>query len=322
MCSSRKLKQGLLVEDNKHTDDFSYVELTPSQKKIIYSSGKPLDPAHCIIDVLRSSHVRIPCRLSIETIINLSENGVPNTVFIDLLRQGLKELVQPLLEWEGPDAMRNLWCNMRRLGGVMSARRAREEPGLARVKGYLEHSSEDDSELEDEDGFKLLETTEQQSSAWWRDEISGCPSSLEETVMCLIDSGFTPQNCPTLRSKLEKVIKGYVKSSIKKYRINVPMSASAFIIPGKISGVVALSGFAEGFFFIPDTLGILEPGEIFFKHSKNGFQTLDGLGTDVLLGTVLVTRYPCKLPTDIQKVCRNIWQYIYIALSVDTVEGG
>jgi hypothetical protein len=79
------------------------------------------------------------------------------------------------------------------------------------------------------------------------------------------------------------------------------MSASAFLIPGKISGAVALLN-AEGFVLLQDTLGILEPGEIFFKHSKNKFQTLDGLGTDVLLGTVLVTRHPCKLPTDIQKV--------------------
>jgi RNA-dependent RNA polymerase len=111
---------------------------------------------------------------------------VPKTVFLDLLHQGLKELVEPLLEWEGPDAMRSLWCNMRRLGGVLSARRAREEPGLARVKGYSysEHGPEEDSsELEDEDGFDTTE--EEKSSAWWRDEISGCPSSLEETVMCL-----------------------------------------------------------------------------------------------------------------------------------------
>ena len=240
--------QGLLVEDIKNADDFSYVGLTPSQRKIIYPSGRPLDPAHCIIDVLRSSHCRIPCRLSVETIINLSENGVPKTVFLDLLRQGLEELVEPLLEWEGPDAMRNLWCNMRRLGGVMSARRAREEPGLSRVKGYSEYGpEEDDSELEDEDGFELSDKTEQKSSAWWRDEISGCPSSLEETVMCLIDSGFTPQNCPVLRRKLERVVKGYVKNYIKSYRINVPMSASAFIVPGKISDVVPLSSFAEGF---------------------------------------------------------------------------
>lgn len=231
-------KQGLLVEDIKNADEFAYVELTPSQRKIVYPSGVIPDPAHCIIDVLRSSHAKSPCRLSVETIVNLSENGVPKTVFLDLLRQGFKELIEPLLEWEGPDAMRNLWCHMRRCGGVMSARRAREDRGLARVKGYSEYDSDSD-ENDDEDGFKLLDATEQRSSAWWRDEISGCPSSLEETAMCFIDSGFTPQNCPVLRSRLEKVIKGYVKNYVKKYRIHVPMSASAFIIPGKMD-VIAL----------------------------------------------------------------------------------
>ena len=274
------------------------MELTPSQKKIAYPSGVTPDPAHCIIDVLRSSHAKSPCRLSVETIINLSENGVPKTAFLDLLRQGIKEMIEPLLEWEGPDAMRNLWCSMRRYGGVMSARRAREDAGRARVKGYSEYESEE-IELEDEDGFTILDTTDQQkSSAWWGDEISGCPSSLEETVMCLIDSGFTPQNCPVLRSKLEKVVKGYVKNYIKTYRIDVPMSASAYIIPGKC--ICCCYPLLKG--LLLDTLGILEPGEIFFKHSKNKFRTLDGLGTDVLLGTVLVTRHPCKLPTDIQKV--------------------
>ena len=38
----------------------------------------------------------------------------------------------------------------------------------------------------------------------------------------------------------------------------------------------------------------------------------DGLGTDVLLGDVLITRYPCKLPTDVQKVCKNIYRHLYI----------
>ena len=237
-----------MVEDIKNVDDVSYAELTKSQRKIVYPSGGLLDPAHRIIDVLRSSHVRTPCRLSVETIVNLSENGVPKKVFLDLLHQGLKAMVEPLLEWDGPDAMRNLWCNMCRLGGVMSARRAREDPGLARVKGYSnsEHGlDEDDSE--DDDG--LFDTTEEEkSSAWWRDEISGCPSSLEETIMCLIDSGFTPRDCPTLRTRLERIIKVHVKNYIKSYRIDVPMSASAFLIPGKISGLIVLFNFAEGFY--------------------------------------------------------------------------
>jgi RNA-dependent RNA polymerase len=224
-------------------DDFSYVELTPSQRKIVYPSGVLPDPAHRVIDILRSSHVRTPCCLSVETIINLSENGVPKKVFLDLLHQGLEELVEPLLEWDGPDAMRNLWCKVCRIGGVMSARRAREKPGLARVKGYVysEHGREEDNS-EDED--EIFDTTEEEkSSAWWRDEISGCPSSLEETVMSLLDSGFTPENCPILRKKLWRVTKGHVENFIKAYRIMVPMSASAFLIPGKISGLVASSVF-------------------------------------------------------------------------------
>lgn len=120
----------------------------------------------------------------------------------------------------------------------MAARRAREEPGFARVKGYSysEHGSE---EVESDDEDDIFNTTEEEkSSAWWRDEISGCPSSLEETVMCLIDSGFTPQNCPILRTKLERVIKTHVRSHIKMYRIDVPMSASGFLIPGKINDLI------------------------------------------------------------------------------------
>ena len=161
-------------------DDFSYVELTPSQRKIEYpslASGVLPDPAHRIIDILRSSHVRTPCRLSVETIINLLENGVPKSVFLNLLHQGLEELVEPLLEWDGPDAMRNLWCRVCRVGGVMSARRAREEPGLARVKGYLytEHGPEEDDSEDEDEIFDTTVTEEEKSSAWWRDEISGCP---------------------------------------------------------------------------------------------------------------------------------------------------
>ena len=253
MKLTQTAKQGLLVEDNRNVDDFSYVELTYSQRKINYPSGVPLDPAHRVIDILRSSHVRTPCRLSVETIINLSENGVPKKVFLDLLHQGLQELVDPLLEWDGPDAMRNLWCKLCRIGGVMPARRAREEPGLARVKGYAySEPGRDEDDLEDEDDlFDTTDRDEEKSSAWWRDDISGCPASLEETVMCMIDSGFTPQNCPALRKKLERIIKNHVESFIKAYRISVPMSASAFLIPGKISGLIALFDFkfADRFYF-------------------------------------------------------------------------
>lgn len=168
-----------------------------------------------------------------ETIINLWENKVPKEAFTDLLRQGLTQLIEPLLDWDSGVAMRRLWCNVCRLGGVMAARQARENPGTARAKGFSERDK-DENELEDEDGLSDFDINEQaqRSSAWWGDEISGCPSSLEETIMYLIDSGFVPKECPVLRDKLHKFIKSRVKDYIKSYRIDVPLSASAFLIPG------------------------------------------------------------------------------------------
>lgn len=185
-----------------------------------------------MIDVLRSAHSKTPCRLSVETIICLAENGVPKSAFLNLLKQGLEELVAPLLTWDGDKAMKALWCTLRRLGGVHAARKAREDAGLARVKGYSERDAEE-IELDDEDGFEQMEALQQKSSAWWEDETSGCPSALEETVMYLLDAGFTPFDCAILRAKLEKVIKKSVKNYVKAYRIDVPMSCTAWLVPGK-----------------------------------------------------------------------------------------
>lgn len=222
--------QGLLVEDKDDKSEIPRVQLRPSQIKIRYSREGELDRAHLAIDVVRASHSRSPCRLSVETIINLAENKVPKEAFIKLLKQGLDELVGPLLSWDNLKDMQALWCTLRHLGGVMAARKAREDAGMARVNGYSERDVEE-IEDDDEDGFHQ-DVLEQRSSAWWGDEISGCPSSLEETVMCLLDSGFTPRNCAVCCSKLEKIVKKSVKNYIKSYRIDVPMSATAFLVPG------------------------------------------------------------------------------------------
>lgn len=222
----------MLVLAGKDDPDTPRIWLRPSQIKINYPSESPLDPALLVVNVLRSSHLKTPGRLSAETIINLAENGVSHTVFTDLLRAGLEERVAGLTTWEGHDAMQQLWVNVSRCGGVMNARRAREAGGEARAKGYGEREAED-VEIEDEDDLEQQDNAlRQRSKAWWTDEISGCPSSLEETVMVLLDSGFTPQNCAVLRSKLQTVVKKTINSYVLKYRIDVPMSCTAFLVPG------------------------------------------------------------------------------------------
>jgi RNA-dependent RNA polymerase len=51
---------------------------------------------------------------------------------------------------------------------------------------------------------------------------------------------------------------------------------------------------------------ILEPGEIYFKSSKRNLKAPDGTEIDIVLGDILITRHPCKLPTDVQKVCDTV----------------
>lgn len=51
---------------------------------------------------------------------------------------------------------------------------------------------------------------------------------------------------------------------------------------------------------------VLESGELFFKSSKRNLRTADGLETDTIMGDVLITRHPCKLPTDVQKVGQHL----------------
>lgn len=217
--------------ENEETTPHAFIR--PSQRKIQYPTDEGLDPTLRIIEVIRFSHMRSPARLNSEVMINLAENGVPHGVLTQLLRDGLDKQIAGLLSWDGPDAMLNLWCNVSRLGGVMAARMAREAPGEARSKGYADRDNED-AESDDEDELEQPHVSER-STAWWADQISGCPSSLDECVMLLLDSGFTPQNSAVLRAKLKEVVKRTIDNYVVRLKIEVPFSCTAFIIPGTSS---------------------------------------------------------------------------------------
>jgi hypothetical protein len=187
------------------------------------------------MDILRTSYMKSPARISPETIINLAENGVPHRVFVDLMKANVANIIAGLTTWEGPDAMYELWLNVERAGAVCFARRAREAAGESRVRGFGDRQIDEDDDDEDEDEEKIDsfdKALDQHSSAWWADHISGCPSSLEETVMVLLDSGFTPQECPILREKLKQVVTTKVKSRTQNYRYDIELSTTAFVIPG------------------------------------------------------------------------------------------
>ncbi|KAG6336122.1 hypothetical protein ID866_2960 [Astraeus odoratus] len=272
--------QGLLIihpDPSTSMSDIPGVWLRPSQIKIHYHSGFTLPKGQVTIDVLRSSHIRYPSSLAAEILVNLAENGVPHDIFIDLMKENVDGMIDKFLGWEGPDAMFRLWYNVAAAGGVVAARKAREMGGEARMRGF----SEKDEEDEDEDDLDNFQDSPQ-STAWWADEISGCPSSMAETILVLLDAGFTPQECPFLAEKLKNFIRSSVKAFLKHPKLEVPMSCSAWIVP--------------------DPSGTLAPDEVQILAKDAKFSLPGDTLSHFVLGDVLLARYPCKLPTDIQKV--------------------
>jgi RNA-dependent RNA polymerase len=169
-------------------------------------------------------------QISREMIINLSENGVSPDVFTKLFCQSMHDTISPLLDWNGQDAMPQLWANVSQEGNVVAGRIARESAWTARARGLQDYDHDASSEDEEVDS----DISSSHSTAWWGDDISGCPSGLEETVMTFLDSGFHPATNPILAEKLRIIAKKAVKSCMSKYRVTVPMSCSALIVPGML----------------------------------------------------------------------------------------
>ncbi|KDQ11268.1 hypothetical protein BOTBODRAFT_177510 [Botryobasidium botryosum FD-172 SS1] len=265
--------KGLLLLDPEPDQEHPMVWVRDSQVKM--KLGQP-DRAQLTLDLLRSGHFKGPANLSAETIINLSHNGVPISIFIDLMTNALKEEVALLTSWHGPNAMLQLWNAVSRAGRIIAGRIRREAVGTARAKGYGEERESKDYGDEDDidDG--------DESVAWFPDEISGLPSTLDESVLILLSAGFRPDECPVLFGKLKSVIDAHLKTIVRRCRLPVNHSLDAFVVP--------------------DPSGTLQPREISIRLSKPVLNPRTGLETTVILGDVLVTRHPCKVPSDVQKV--------------------
>lgn len=221
------------ASDGTDIDAKPIIWLRPSQIKIHFPKGVPLDPSHLTMDLLRVTDLSTPGRLSPELIINLAYNKVPVQAITELQHQSNEEAIQPLFEWEGHNALFKLWSTVEQSEGVLASRRARQSPDKSRFQGY---GDQKDEEIDEEDALTtdFDAATTKRSVAWFPDPVSGCPSSLAETVMALLDAGFDPkeQSAFLLRHKLKEVTKSKIRQRCSKFNMKVLMSAIGFVIPG------------------------------------------------------------------------------------------
>lgn len=209
------------------------VKLAPDWSTVHLSK---LHPAHLIFDLVQPSRVSAPSRLSKYPILNLSHNKVPTELISELMEGSLRELIHPFTQWERHHAMLILWCTIYRAGNVTTRRLQRHAAGLARALGISRQFREygpngelitDDSISEDE------EEGENDTEANPDPRLFTAPDTLHESALELIQAGFNPSTLPFLHSKIKMVVKQILDAYLHDYRIVVPESAEALIIPGE-----------------------------------------------------------------------------------------
>lgn len=230
--------------------DVPKIWIRDSQNKI-KNSG--FDRAHRIFDLLGPSRPSSSIALSAQSIVNLFSNGIPDSVLIHLMEQGLMDEISPLLEWNKPHAMIFLWDAVNKCGNVSGSRTQRLSTSLNRALGLKGRDWGRDSDREREDSDEDSKTDETPFSTFTgRNKYSGgsCvllihahfltanhllgPLSLHETTIELIQAGFHPADSQLLFDKIKNVIEKVIKVSVEKCRIPISESLDAYVVPGRL----------------------------------------------------------------------------------------
>lgn len=298
---------------DRSPDAVPKIWIRSSQTKIKLDYNN-LHSAHLIFDLVAPPRVTLPSRLSRLTILNLSHNGVPTQTFVDLMEETLNEQVQALTRWTHPQDMQLLWQNVNRIGHVSASRVQQFALGASRALGLSGRIKEDmypsdepadllkelldssgDRELDGEAGATLLAELETAGPVpqRLRNKFTGEPLTIHGVVMDLLQAGFHPLKLPFLYDKLKKITSDVIEDVIRDFHVTVPLSAEAFIVPG-LCGVrpqCSCSYMAFIWYLDPYPNGVLEPGQIHFKSSKNLKPALEDLHPTIIKGEVLVSTF-------------------------------
>jgi hypothetical protein len=107
------------------------------------------------------------------------------------------------------------------------------------------------------------------------------PSNVHEFVVRMLDSGFDLSN-GVVASRITRIFQTVIQQITTRYRIEVAQSCTVTCIP--------------------DPTGTLEADEVYLQLSSRRKDEKTGIRSGTILGDVIVTRNPCGLKSDVQKV--------------------
>ena len=223
--------KGMWMQHPNDTSLTPYIWVRPSQTKIKHPS--PLCRAHRILELLSPEHVTMPSHLSMQTINNLSHNGVPHTVFTALIKTELEALIKPLMDWQHSHSMVTVAKFVHQAGRIGGARLQRVAGSSIKALGLSRDFHRDEVEGDmTPDGDDVTGLAERRVFTG-RSEFNEAPLSLHESTYELILAGFHPLNFEFLYDKLKAVVTIAINSFVKNFHIPVSESLEAYILPGR-----------------------------------------------------------------------------------------
>ncbi|KAK4520857.1 uncharacterized protein ATC70_006738 [Mucor velutinosus] len=313
-----------IIEPDLDFTTGDYIKIRKSQDK--FKTGLPqgdltLDPHHYTFDLVKNSILVYPSNLNTQFIQCLSHGGVAHSVFIIILKEYIHQLAAIVTENQSVKLLRD-W--VAKCGKIMMGRWEAEtssEKGLWKDlvnggaggiddendSGFFTldspddvHSTEGDphdSSTGEEKGLGKLQLDNKENHFARLNKYSGFPASLHESIVRLLDAGFDLSNA-YVATRVTMVFRQIMQAITTKYKIEVPQSCTVTCVP--------------------DPTGTLEPGEIFLQLSNRRVDEKTGIRAGQILGDVIVTRNPCALASDVQKVkavdCTALRMYSDLAI--------
>lgn len=142
--------QGLWTLHPSDPGDEPRIWIRPSQLKINLRGDLRVHRIFDLLKASRPSQTETRERLSGQSILCLSSNGIPDEMLVSLLRNGLEQTVKPLLNW-APDALPSLWRTINGAGNVSGSRLQRIAGSKSRVLGFRNWDPDEEDEEEEMD---------------------------------------------------------------------------------------------------------------------------------------------------------------------------